>query len=165
MNIWEKRKGKSKSQVNEMNSSDSEDNKATVDYQHIKRLCSGPPGSSFAEYLEGDLKNCSPPIVGGKEGSFTPSIEEIKLAREAQGFELKGNQCMDTGLFKEAIAHFEQAANISKADGILYQNVAVAYHQLGDVANASRAIREALKREPNNERIQMNARALGVTDI
>ncbi len=132
----------------------------TVDYQHIRRLCSSPPGSSAVDFFEGDLGDS---VVIDKEGEFVPTTEESKLARQARAFETKGNQCMDSGRFRKAISYFEKAGDISRADGILYQNIAVAYHRLGNLPKARQAIQEALRREPDNARIQNNARSLGVS--
>ena len=161
MSIWRKMFGKKrKSPTTAADSSGVGDSEARVDYEHIRRLCSG---SSAVDFLEGDFGQDTPPRVFDQEGEFQPTLEEIQLAREARASELKGNQYMDTGRFKEAISYFEQAAKIARADGILYQNIAVAYHQLGNLAEARRAIREALRREPSNLRIQKNAEALGVS--
>jgi len=132
-----------------------------ADYERIKRMCSGPSGSSYIEQFSGEL--AEPPVFADGEGSFVPTPEEVRLAREAKASELEGNKCMDAGSFFDAVPHFEKAADLSRADGILCQNIAVAWAQLGNIAEARKAITEALRREPDNPRIRSNAEALGIS--
>ena len=132
-----------------------------VDYQHIRRLLSRAPGSGGVDLV--DMGGLEQTIIFDLEGGYTPTAEEVKLARQVRAFEVEGNQCMHSGRFEEAITYFEKAAQISRADGILYQNISVAYNRLGNLPKAREAIREALRREPDNARIQNNARAIGVS--
>lgn len=129
----------------------------SVNYAHVKRLCWTNPN-----ILEAFFKQDKPVAVVDEEGGFEPTKEEIKLALVAQKHELKGNNSMDTGRFQEAVRHFEKAASISLEDGLLYQNIAAAYQRIGNTYKARAAMREALKREPENPRILRNARAMGV---
>ncbi|MFG1691745.1 tetratricopeptide repeat protein [Gemmatimonadota bacterium] len=132
-----------------------------TDYDRIRRMCSGPSGSSYIEQVPDTVGE--PPVFADSEGSFVPASEEVRVARQAKVSELEGNKCMDTGSFFDAIPHFEKAADLSRADGILCQNIAVAWAQLGNTAKAREAISEALRREPDNPRIRSNADALGVS--
>jgi len=132
-----------------------------VDYQHIRRLLSRAPGSGGVDLV--DMGGLEQTIIFDLEGGYTPTAEEVKLARQVRAFEVEGNQCMHSGRFEEAITYLEKAAQISRADGILYQNISVAYNRLGNLPKAREAIREALRREPDNARIQNNARAIGVS--
>jgi tetratricopeptide (TPR) repeat protein len=128
-----------------------------IDPAHVRRLCWTQPG-----ILQAMLQAETPGGVVDKEGSFQPTKEEIRRAIEAQALETRGNACMDAGRFSEAIGHYQEAARINVADGLLYQNVAVAHHRMGQTEKAQEAIRIALTREPTNPRILENARALGV---
>ena len=134
---------------------------AAADYNRIRRMCAGPSGSSYIEMFSD--APAEPPAFADSEGTFVPTPEEMRLAREAKAQELEGNKCMDSGRFSEAVPYFEKAAELSRADGILCQNIAVAWAQQGDFAKAREAISEALRREPDNPRIRGNAEALGVS--
>ena len=139
-----------------------------VDYDRVRRMCLGPSGSSYIEQFFGEGGEVSermtaePPVLVDSEGTFVPLPEEVRMAAEAKTSELEGNKYMDGGKFNEAIPFFEKAADLSRTDGILCQNVAVAWSQLGNVPKAREAITEALRREPSNLRIAQNAAALGV---
>jgi Flp pilus assembly protein TadD len=60
------------------------------------------------------------------------------------------------GLWREAIARFERAADIDPTYAAAWNNLAIAYEQTGNLAKANTAYEKALKLDRKNEYIRQN---------
>lgn len=61
------------------------------------------------------------------------------------------------GLWREAVAKFERAAEIDPTYAAAWNNLAIAYEQQGNLAKANNAYEKALKLDKKNEYIRQNA--------
>ncbi len=60
------------------------------------------------------------------------------------------------GLWREAILHWERAAEIDPTYAAAHNNLAIAYEQQGDLEKARAAYERALELEPKNAMIKQN---------
>lgn len=74
-------------------------------------------------------------------------------AREQVEF---GVQVAQKGLWKEALYRWERATQVDPTYAAAFNNLAVAYEQLGDFEKARKAYEKAVELEPNNTMIRQN---------
>jgi len=60
------------------------------------------------------------------------------------------------GLWKEALLRWERATQIDPAYAAAYNNLAVAYEQMGQIEKARQAYEKAVELEPSNDLIRQN---------
>jgi Flp pilus assembly protein TadD len=60
------------------------------------------------------------------------------------------------GLWREAILHWERAAEIDPTYAAAHNNLGIAYEQQGELEKARTAYERALELEPNNSMIKQN---------
>lgn len=76
--------------------------------------------------------------------------------REARAQVQFGIVVAQKGLWKEALYRWERAVEIDPTYAAAYNNLAVAYEQLGEFERAEKAYEKALELEPNNAMIRQN---------
>jgi Flp pilus assembly protein TadD len=67
-----------------------------------------------------------------------------------------GIEVAQHGLWREAVAKFERAADIDPTYAAAWNNLAIAYEQQGNMAKANDAYEKALKLDHKNEYIRQN---------
>lgn len=67
-----------------------------------------------------------------------------------------GLEAAKRGLWREAVFRWERSLQQSSDNARLRNNLAVAYESLGNLARAEAEYKEALRLDPENERIQAN---------
>jgi Flp pilus assembly protein TadD len=83
-----------------------------------------------------------------------PALADVRSEAKAQ-VEF-GIAVAQRGLWKEALYRWERATEIDPTYAAAYNNLAVAYEQLGDFEKARDAYEKALEIEPNNLTIRQN---------
>jgi len=83
-----------------------------------------------------------------------PALADVRADARAQ-VEF-GITVAQKGLWKEALLRWERATQIDPAYAAAYNNLAVAYEQMGQIEKARQAYEKAVELEPSNDLIRQN---------
>jgi Flp pilus assembly protein TadD len=83
-----------------------------------------------------------------------PALADLRADARAQ-VEF-GITVAQKGLWKEALLRWERATQIDPAYAAAYNNLAVAYEQMGQIEKARQAYEKAVELEPSNDLIRQN---------